>query len=147
MNGGGGVESRQQQKVHTKPVKKLDNDFVRSSESYMRERQRAQRLRILARRRIAVLLTLGLVACLCATFMLMNQKSRLAEKQELKAAAEQHLAEVQNQQELLNLQITKLEDDEYIAKLARKEYFLSEEGEIIFTIPKEDGVKKAEKAN
>ncbi len=141
------MESRQQQKVHTKPVKKLDNDFVRSSESYMRERQLAQRLRILARRRIAVLLTLGLVGCLCATFMLMNQKSRLAEKQELKAAAEQRLAEVQNQQELLNLQITKLEDDEYIAKLARKEYFLSEEGEIIFTIPTEGEGKKAEKAN
>jgi len=141
------VGSRQQQKVHTEPVKKLDNDFVRSSENYMRERQRAQRLRILARRRIAVLLTFGLVACLCATFMLINQKNRLAEKQELKAAAEQHLAEVQNQQELLNLQIAKLEDDEYIAKLARKEYFLSEEGEIIFTIPTEDEVKKAEKAN
>ncbi|RKJ59809.1 septum formation initiator, partial [Butyricicoccus sp. 1XD8-22] len=41
------------------------------------------------------------------------------------------------QQEMLNLQIAKLEDDEYLAKLARKEYFLSEEGEIIFTIPKD----------
>ncbi len=29
----------------------------------------------------------------------------------------------------------KLNDDDYIAKLARKEYFLSEKNEIIFSIP------------
>ena len=48
------------------------------------------------------------------------------------------LQEVKEQQEMLNLQIAKLEDDEYIAKLARKEYFLSDEGEIIFTIPSDE---------
>ena len=36
---------------------------------------------------------------------------------------------------MLKLQISKLNDDEYIGKLLRKEYFLSEEGEIIFTLP------------
>ena len=32
-------------------------------------------------------------------------------------------------------QVIKLNDDDYIAKLARKEYFLSESDEIIFTLP------------
>ncbi len=32
---------------------------------------------------------------------------------------------VQEQKQMLELQIAKLQDDEYIAKLARKEYFLS----------------------
>ena len=48
---------------------------------------------------------------------------------------------VQEQKQMLELQIAKLQDDEYIAKIARKEYFLSEEGEIIFTIPKESDKK------
>lgn len=42
---------------------------------------------------------------------------------------------------MLNLQITQLEDDEYIAKLLRKEYFLSEEGDIIFVIPEKEDKK------
>ena len=40
--------------------------------------------------------------------------------------------------------IVKLNDDEYIAKLARKEYFLSEKNEIIFNIPDE---KKGKSTN
>ena len=47
----------------------------------------------------------------------------------------EELEQVLEKQEMLKLQIAKLEDDEYIAKLARKEFFLSEEGEIIFTMP------------
>ncbi len=39
---------------------------------------------------------------------------------------------------MLKSQIIKLNDDEYIAKLARKEYFLSEDNEIIFAIPEND---------
>ena len=58
------------------------------------------------------------------------------QKEQKKLEAAGQLEEVLSKQELLNLQIAKLEDDEYIAKLARKEFFLSEEGEIIFTMPK-----------
>ena len=67
---------------------------------------------------------------------MINQNARLAEKEEEKRQVQEQLATVKEQQEMLKLQITKLEDDDYIAKLARKEYFLSEDGEIIFTIPK-----------
>nr|WP_255731563.1 septum formation initiator family protein [Solibacillus sp. MA9] len=77
------------------------------------------------------------------------QNERLADKQIKKAEVNAQLEESLEKQEMLNLQITKLEDDEYIAKLARKEFFLSEEGEIIFTIPdskdeKTDSDKKSE---
>ena len=69
---------------------------------------------------------------------MLNQNARLAEKEEEKRQVQDELATVKEQQEMLKLQIMKLEDDDYISKLARKEYFLSEDGEIIFTIPKGD---------
>ena len=45
------------------------------------------------------------------------------------------LEDVQLEQETLKRQLVKLDDDDYIAKLARKDYFLSENNEIIFSIP------------
>ena len=78
--------------------------------------------------------------------MNISQNARLEEKLDQKDQVLAELEEVKEQQQMLILQIAKLEDDEYIAKLARKEYFLSEDGEIIFTIPK-DEKKRKEKEN
>lgn len=71
--------------------------------------------------------------------MLSHQNETLAAKEKLKKEANQHLTELKEEQDTLNLKIKQLQDDEYIAKLLRKEYYLSDEGEIIFIIPdKED---------
>jgi cell division protein DivIC len=43
--------------------------------------------------------------------------------------------------------IVKLNDDEYIAKLARKEYFLSNDNEIIFTLPETESQEKVKVSN
>ena len=43
---------------------------------------------------------------------------------------------------LLKEEIVKLNDDDYIAKLARKEYFLSDDNEIIFTLPEKRKKRK-----
>ena len=48
---------------------------------------------------------------------------------------EETLAKLERKQMILENEIVKLNDDEYIAKLARSEYFLSDKGEIIFNIP------------
>ncbi len=53
------------------------------------------------------------------------------------------LEEVQEEQEMLKRQLVKLNDDDYIAKLARKEYFLSDKNEIIFSVP--ENKKKKDK--
>lgn len=43
--------------------------------------------------------------------------------------------DIDKQQAMLRSEIKKLKDDDYIAKLARSEYFLSKKGEIIFNLP------------
>ncbi|OYQ68064.1 septum formation initiator family protein [Aerococcus sp. 1KP-2016] len=44
-------------------------------------------------------------------------------------------------------QATLLKDDEYVAKLARSRYYLSKEGEIIFSVPEDNASKQAEILN
>ena len=130
------AQRQQHEQVHRDSVKTLDNDYVRSSAEKLKKQQIQQRKRVLSRRRLVVFFAFAAVVCIVLGSAMINQNARLAEKEEEKRQVQEQLATVKEQQEMLKLQITKLEDDDYIAKLARKEYFLSEDGEIIFTIPK-----------
>ncbi|STY44905.1 Septum formation initiator [Listeria grayi] len=63
-----------------------------------------------------------------------KQTLMLKDKQEQKVKVDRKLASLQDKENLLNDQILKLHDDNYIAKLARSEYYLSKNGEIVFKI-------------
>ena len=63
-----------------------------------------------------------------------NQRVLLNEKVEQKVALEKELAQLEKEQRFLEEEIVKLNDDEYIAKILRRDYFMSEEGEIIFRV-------------
>lgn len=45
----------------------------------------------------------------------------------------------------LKVQVGLLQDDEYVAKLARSRYYLSKDGELIFSLPEDNRSKAAEK--
>lgn len=122
--------SRQQNNVRT-----LQNDYVRSSDNKAKYSME-QKIRFRRRMVVFCLGASAILVFLVSTYL--SQNIRLQEKQQQKQEILAELKEVKDQQEMLNLQIAKLEDDEYIAKLARKEYFLSDEGEIIFTIPTDE---------
>lgn len=126
---------RNTQNVLHNNVQPLDNDYVRSNPNAKKAKQKAKKA-VLLRRRLAIYLIIAIVSIVGLAQLSSMQSERLAEKQIKKAEVDTQLEEVLSKQEMLNLQISKLEDDDYIAKLARKEFFLSEEGEIIFTIPK-----------
>lgn len=129
------------EELHTNKVQTLNNDHTIAKKK-KNDNRRAE-LTVLKRRvfsfsAIAVVIIVGLVSANMAL------KERLAEKEAYKLEVSEQLQAVTETQDMLKLQITKLEDDEYIAKLARKEYFLSEDGEIIFTIPKESATNVKE---
>lgn len=59
-------------------------------------------------------------------------------------------SELENEQHLLkNLQqqAERLKDDDYVMKLARSRYYLSKEGEIIFSVPEDNDSKQAKELN
>lgn len=85
-------------------------------------------------RRLSVLFIVMLASFVIITTKLISQASAIQEKIEEKQKLEEKLSTLEKEQKLLEDEIKKLNDDEYIAKLARRDYFLSDEGEIIFNI-------------
>ncbi|MBM7610105.1 cell division protein DivIC [Lysinibacillus composti] len=135
--------AKRREQVETKhnTVKTLQNDYVRTTDS---QSKMLQKQKVLFRRRMLVFTIFASAILVFLISTIVKQNDRLVDKQKQKEEVIAQLEEVKEQQDKLNLQITKLEDDEYLAKLARKEYFLSDDGEIIFTIP-EEGNKEQKK--
>ncbi len=119
---------------------KLKNEYVRTREQ-QESRKKAQKVRLY--RRLAVLAVIVVISFGVLTNLFFGQKKVLAVKEKERQVLLAELAEKEEEQAVLTKQLENLNDDEYIAKLARQEYFLSDEHEIIFSIPeKEEKVKK-----
>lgn len=120
--------------IKKKSIAKIENQYVQQREIAGIAESRKRKLLF---RRLAVF---GLFAAVISYLMIstfVSQTAALEKKQKEKEMLEQKLASLEKKQEILDEEIVKLNDDEYIAKLARKEYFLSEKNEIIFNLPKD----------
>lgn len=124
-------------------VASIRNDYVRSVER-QEKLQEAHKVRLF--RRLSVFGVLVLLASIWIGTTIYAQSQSIAEKEMQRAETLTALEEVEKKQAQLEEQILLLNDDDYIAKLARKEYFLSHDGDIIFTMPNADEKKKEDKA-
>ena len=113
---------------------------IQSDYAQYQEEKRVQR----AKRRRKVFARLSLILAIFGVFLAaviymdIYQGSyvddKLLEQEQYKA----ELTELLREEEHLEQEITNLNNDEYILKLARLEYFFSRPGESIFIVPKED---------
>ena len=55
------------------------------------------------------------------------------------------LKDTKQEHEQLQTQIKRLEDENYVAKIARSQYYLSKDNEIIFSLPEDNAAKVIEK--
>jgi cell division protein DivIC len=120
--------------IRKKNVSKIENQYVQQREIAGIAETRKRKLLF---RRLAVFSLFALVISFLMISTFISQSAALEKKKAEKEKLEQKLASLEKKQEILDEEIVKLNDDEYIAKLARKEYFLSEKNEIIFNLPKE----------
>ncbi len=136
---------KREQKREQQGVTPLQNDYKRAVE-VEGARKKAHNTRLFRR-----LVVFGLVVLLTSIWLgstIYAQSQTIADKQQQQEEKLAELAEVEKQQAKLEEQIRLLNDDDYLSKLARKDYFLSDEGEIIFTLPNdvdkpiEDGEEK-----
>lgn len=132
MIGEGKMGEKQRNIPIRKQIASINTDYVRSIER-QENRNKAKKVRLARRLVLFTIVSVALVGLLIST--LLSSKSAFEEKQLQKEQVAQELEQVKEEQEILKVQISKLNDDEYIGKLLRKQYFLSEEGEIIFTLP------------
>jgi cell division protein DivIC len=120
--------------IRKRNIAKIENQYVQQREKAGIAETRKRKLLF---RRLAVFALFASVISYLMISTFITQSAALDKKQAEKERLEQKLAGLQKKQEILDEEIVKLNDDEYIAKLARKEYFLSEKNEIIFNLPKE----------
>jgi len=131
---------QKQPKKSSERIASIQTEYVRSLKK-KEDRKNARKVRLY--RRLAVFAVVSAIILGSMTNMFITQKKALAAKELQKTEMLTQLEEVNEEQDMLKRQLVKLNDDDYIAKLARKEYFLSEKNEIIFAIP--ENKKKKDK--
>ncbi|EKZ1475153.1 septum formation initiator family protein [Listeria monocytogenes] len=127
-------------------MKKAKSKVARIENRYIKDTATMKKTR--SRRRIALFRRLAFMAIIFAvvggllTITYTKQVLTLKEKKEKQVQVDKKMVAMKDEQDSLNEQIKKLYNDDYIAKLARSEYYLSKDGEIIFNIPEENSKQK-----
>jgi cell division protein DivIC len=118
--------------VRKRNVAKIQSTYVEQQE--FAEISTARKRKLLVRR----LSLFSAFAVFVAYFMIssiLSQAKILDGKVSQKKQLDQQLTELKNQRDSLKEDIVNLNNDDYVGKLARKELFFSNKGEIIFNIP------------
>lgn len=87
------------------------------------------------KRRKKLLAAIMIPFCVWAGFTWYDQQSALLSKKEELTKVQQQYDQVKLENEELNYQVKKLNDKEYIAEIARRDYHLAKPGEVIFITP------------
>jgi cell division protein DivIC len=115
-------------------ITKIPSQYVEHQE--MAVIQNARKRTLLMRRLTVLIVIVGLAAYFIVSTLL-RQSATLEAMKEEKQKADQELVALKKDETILKEEIIKLNDEEYIAKLARKDFFLSNSNEIIFNLPEE----------
>lgn len=121
----------------------LANKVVRMINNYTKKRDTEKKVRQgenrVARRRTMLFGSIMLLVAGILLIVSFNQKNQNQLLQEELVQTEEVMDERISQEKDLEQQIKQLNDENYIARIARSEFFFSEEGEIIFNLPKSNG--------
>ncbi|WP_160725668.1 FtsB family cell division protein [Bacillus sp. USDA818B3_A] len=119
----------------------LKRNVSRIQTTYVEQQEYAEiasaRKKKLVLRRLSVFFVLASLLTYLMISNYLSQTAKLDAKLAQKKKLEHQLTDLKKQESLLREDIVKLNDDDYIGKLARKEYFFSEKNEVIFNIPDE----------
>lgn len=116
-------------------VVRLLNNYTKKRDS---EKKRLASESRVSRRRTMVFGSILLGVVLVLLLVAFNQKQSNEELYNDVLAATEVLEDKNKQHSDLEQQIRQLNDDNYILRIARSEFFLSEEGELIFNLPDQE---------
>lgn len=134
---------RKEGKKSAATVASIHTEYVSSLQQKV-DRKKAHKVRLY--RRLMVLAVAAILILSVMTHTFFDQKKLLALKKQEHEELLVELQALEEEQGYLTDQIAKLNDDDYIGKLARQEYFLSDKSEIIFSMPnKKEIIKKESK--
>lgn len=117
--------------IRKKNVTQLNTEYV-SQQQNMQENSNRKRIGLI--RRLTVFGILVVLVSIMMISTLISQASAISDKKKEKAQLTEQLSQLKQKEKDLEEEVVKLNDEEYIKKIARRDYFLSEEGEIIFNV-------------
>lgn len=119
----------------SRKVTKIQSAYVFEQDQKIAQRKHEKKR--LYRRLIAAAIIFVLISGSLLIYHL-NQRELLNEKKAEYNQMMAELEEIENENDQLKHEIKLLSDIEYLLQIARKDYFLSKDGEIIFKLPDEE---------
>ncbi|ADC49714.1 MULTISPECIES: FtsB family cell division protein [Alkalihalophilus] len=113
-------------------VREMDSQYIEKREQELEFQAKKRRGLI---RRLSVLGIFGFILAGIASVTFYAQASTINEKQEEKQALEQELELLKAEEKRLEQEIINYNDLDYIAEIARRDYYLSKPGETLFKLP------------
>ena len=114
-------------------ITEIQNDY---KEQVERQNQLKKRRRKGLYRRLTVFGALVFLTAIVLASSVWSQTSSLSAKEEKKEQLEKELKSLKTKQTDLKEEISKLKDEDYVTELARRDLFMSGDGEIIFNVEK-----------
>ena len=111
-------------------VAALDNEYTKEQYAEFQEQQKQL---IFRRRRLAVVFSITFVVFLIAGIQLLKDYRRLNDFKAQQTQAVSESVKADTKMKKLEQEVALLNDEDYVAKLARSRYFYSKEGESIYT--------------
>lgn len=113
-------------------ITRMDNPYIQNKTlESIREYKQKKKIK----RRMQLIVAVGVLIVLLVGSGLARNYFRLQQLEEQKVVAQEELESLDLRQEELAYYIELLEDEEYVAKLARSEYYLTKDNEIVFSFP------------
>lgn len=113
-------------------------------DSVKQEEQVKRKKRIKLGIRLAVFCVFVALVAIPMTTMITSQQAMIDKKQEKKAMLQDKLASLQSEAHELRGKVEKLHNLEYIGKIARRDYYMTKEGDIVFITEKSQESSKDE---
>lgn len=123
-----------------KNITHLNNYSINKTLENIRQQKRKKFVRV----RTGIILVTGLVLIGMTGLPLIDNMNKTEEYNQQHAAAASELARLETEKEQLEYKVALLEDEEYIAKLARQELNLSKPNEILINLPEEEASESDE---
>ncbi|MRG88185.1 FtsB family cell division protein [Salinibacillus xinjiangensis] len=117
------------------PVTRLNSNYMKQYDAQM-ERHKRRKKRLYRRLTLFAVLIVAVFGYLLNYHL--DQRQLYNEKVNQYEQLQQDLDKLKAEEKDLKEEMNLLKDTDYILQIARKDYFLSKEGEIIFNVP-EDG--------
>ncbi|WP_261701656.1 septum formation initiator family protein [Staphylococcus equorum] len=124
----------------SKKVENIGNTFT-SAENKKKQQQKMRRR--VVRKRITLFGGILLILIIILTVMLVTQKQSNIDDAAERQEKEQQYQKQQDEELALKEQLNNLNDKSYIEKVARDDYYLSNDGEVIFKLPSEKSEEKS----